>query len=253
MNERSIHLGILDDRQEDRERLHTILTEYGAVNGIRVHVSSFAAGEELLKNYEPYLYTAVFLDIYLEQGTGIEVAREIRKRDPDTLLIFMTISEDHRAEGFRVHAFDYLEKPLLPEEVYRVMDDILRCSTAVIPCLTFSSSRTEYRIPYSEIVAVCTAGHYLDITDRFGETYHTRMTFSGVSELLLEDRRFLLIIRGVVVNMDYVEAFGDGTCHLTGDLHIPCNRRKEKQLERIWQNYMFAKMRREAMEKGGNA
>lgn len=109
MNERSIHLGILDDRQEDRERLHTILTEYGAVNGIRVHVSSFAAGEELLKNYEPYLYTAVFLDIYLEQGTGIEVAREIRKRDPDTLLIFMTISEDHRAEGFRVHAFDYLE------------------------------------------------------------------------------------------------------------------------------------------------
>lgn len=253
MSEKSVSLGILDDRPEDREHLREILMKYGAANGIRVYVRTFGTGDEFLREYEPYLYTAVFLDIYLEQGTGIEVAEEIRTQDPDTLLIFMTISEDHRADGFRVHAFDYLEKPLSPEDVYRVMDDILRRSTAVIPSLTFSSGRKEYQIPYSEIEAVCTSGHYLDITDRFGETYRTRMTFSGVSELLLADRRFLMIIRGVVVNMDYIEGFENGTCHLAGDLHIPCNRRKERQLERIWQNYMFVKMRRETMEKGWNA
>lgn len=56
-------------------------------------------------------YDLVFLDIYMEHTTGIQIAGKIREYDPKCQIIFITTSEGHAVHAYRLHALDYLVKP----------------------------------------------------------------------------------------------------------------------------------------------
>ena len=70
------------------------------------------------------------------------------------------------------------------------------------------------------------------------------MTFSA-AEKQLEDRRFLSLMKGVLVNLDYVLQIGDGRCLMQGGAVLPLRLKDEKELQQKWLNYKFAKIRRE--------
>ncbi len=245
-----MNIALVDDMQAERDAVSAILRQYASVNGLDLRVDCFSRGEDLLQDYRPFRYTVIFLDIYMDGMTGTETARRLRETDGDALLIFLTSSGEHMPDAFRVHAYDYVRKPPEASRIFQIMDDILSRHTSAGSMLTFPSGRTEYSIPYGSIAAVCSAGHYLDITDQNGASYRTRMTFSSVRDALARDGRFLLISRGILVNMEHILGFSDGVCRLRGSLSLPYNLRNRRQIEQTWQNYVFRTIRKEAMERG---
>ena len=72
------------------------------------------------------------------------------------------------------------------------------------------------------------------IHSRRKKVYRTRMTLSSVWSQLEPDGRFLQILRGVVVNMDYITDIADNTCRLQGDLLLPVSIRNRDRVERLW-------------------
>ena len=54
----------------------------------------------------------VFLDIRMPRESGLELARELAQQAAPPLVIFVTAYDTHAVEAFRVHALDYLLKPL---------------------------------------------------------------------------------------------------------------------------------------------
>ena len=151
-------------------------------------------------------------------------------------------------KAFSLHAYDYIAKPAKKERLYKVLDDCLLYRTELndVPSLAFSTDQKDVSIPYPDIVSVRTSMHnYLEITDITGTTYHTRLTFSGVSELLLADSRFLLILRGVIVNMAFITRLEQGSCSLEGGLHFPVNVKNEETLKTTWQSYKIDCIRKE--------
>ncbi len=241
-----MNIAIVDDRKEDREELSSVLKAYAAASGEELSIQQFDSAEALLERYQPFQYTMIFLDIYMDGMTGMQAAERIREKDGDTLLIFLTTSVEHRADALHNHAFDYIEKPIDQASIYRIMDDILRRTTALEESLNFSMNRTDFAICYRDIMAVSASSHSVFVYDKDGTEYRTRLSFTSISEDLLKDRRFLPIIRGVIVNMDYIQDFRNGVCFLARDREFPCTLRKEKQLIRTWQNYNFQKLRNEA-------
>ena len=243
----------MDDNPLDLETLDRILKEYCAVNAIDAEISVFDDAQKLLDGYRPLQYTVIFLDIYMNSITGIEAARSVRNADPDTLLVFLTSSTDHMSEAFTLHAFDYIQKPVNACQIFRVMDDILKRRTeSESNRLSFYSNKRDYSLPYSEIVTVITNANYLEITDCHGNTYKTRMTFVAASTQLEQDKRFLRLLRGVLVNMDFIASFGSDTCRIKGGDELPINIRSRKSIEQTWRNYLFSKIRGDSMRRGGN-
>ena len=55
-------------------------------------------------------FAIVFLDIVMDGINGMETAREMRKRCPETLLVFVTTEEDYALEGYEVEAAGFLIK-----------------------------------------------------------------------------------------------------------------------------------------------
>ena len=130
------------------------------------------------------------------------------------------------------------------------MDDILKQHEVSNKALTFIYDKENMSIPYSDIVALCSSGHYLEIYSLNGEKYKTRMNFSTINDRIRNETRFLLINRGVIVNMDHIKEFKNGSCYLEGGIMMPSNIRNSKNLESIWHNYLFTKMRQRTMGRG---
>lgn len=247
-----MNIAIVDDLSSESDILKKILNEYAAINRLSFMIDVFPSGEDFLQSFSPFSYTVIFLDIYMAGMTGIETAKKIRETDRDTLLVFLTTSGDHRADAFSIHAYDYIEKPTRREKLFRVMDDILKNHTALFSGqLSFNANGQDCALAYPDIASVMTAQrNYLEIADRFGNVYPSRMTFSSIVKELNKDSRFLQINRTILVNLEQVESITDGMCLLKNRTSFPVYSKKTKEIEQKWQNFMFARIRRNNQERG---
>lgn len=242
-----MNIALTDDLPQERDKIQRIVRDYAAANRIRIDVSLFGSAEDLLRDYRPLRYTAVFLDIYMDGMSGVDAARRIKEADRDALIVFLTSSKEHMPDAWRLHVFEYVEKPITEEKVFPVLDDILcRVTPTSVPRFSFSGQGTELSVSYDDLVMVGTDAHnYLEVTDRSGETLQTRMTFAEASDILLKDKRFLRVRRGVIVNMAFIQNFDNTFCFLSAASPVPISPRNRKNLEQSWNNYLMDRIREE--------
>ena len=246
-------IALVDDSRKDLESLSDMLSTYAVRSGQPLEIHAFSGGEALMREFLPHRYAIIFLDIYMEGISGIETAKQIRASDEDVCLVFLTTSTEHQAEAIHFHVFDYLNKDAEQDAVFNVMDRILRRSTDMEEQrLDFTVDRMPVSLPLKEVVYLTSDRNYLMIHDCHGREYRTRMTFSAVLSALKSDSRFVQILRGVIVNLEYIQDLSGNTCLLQGNIRLPVSIRLNDRIDRIWTNYTFAKIRRESME-GGNA
>lgn len=246
-----MNIAIVDNSREDLNRLREALLRYASIHQLDLQIEGFSDAETFLAGYRPFLYTVVFLDIYMEKMTGIEAAEKIREVDDDVLLVFQTTSEEHRAEAFTWYASAYLIKSPDDGVLFRTLDHILHLHTEKNgKRFDFTSEKRDISLRYDEIVSLQASGNYIVITDRAGTSYRTRMVFSEVQQRLSQDGRFQSVIRGVLVNLDHVVRISGRTCQMTGGQSFPVSSRKSREMEQIWHHYSFDKLRRESMLKG---
>ena len=235
-------IAIVDDIAAERAELQAVIRDYAAVHGIEIRTEEYSSGEDLLAGFHPYAYTVLFLDIYMDGMTGIETAKMIREKDDDMGIVFLTTSEEHRADAFSVFATDYLIKPCSKEAVFRALDHLLHLRTEQEKRLSFTADRRDYSLPLSDIVSVEADGNYLLITDRNERTFRTRMTFRDAESRL--DERFIRIIKGVAVNMDHVVQMGEKICLTDTGSRLPMHSRNGKEVRQQWLNYKFNMIRK---------
>ena len=239
-----MNIAIVDDNPLDQHQLEQALQTYATIHGLSFEIRLFSSAEALIDGYQPLTYSLIFLDIYMDQMTGIEAASLIRRVDDDVLLVYQTTSEEHRAEAFETYASAYLIKPVSEAALFRTMDHLLHLRTGLEEKrFFFVCDRQKQSLPYREILALQTDGNYMIIHDTREKTYRVRMRFSEAEEEFSSDKRFLTIIRGVIVNLDHVQSISAGTCRMTGDLSFPVNIRRNKAIEQAWHTYNFEKLR----------
>ena len=250
----TMNIAIVDDEPGEIETLSAVIKEYAALNKLDIRMDAFRSAEELLKDYRPYAYTAIFMDVYMDRMDGVSAARKIFATDRHAIIIFLTSSDEHMPEAFSLHAYDYIGKPAKKERLFKVMDDVLQKVTEYsnTPKLSFMYDRREISIRYPDIVMVKTAGrNYLEIMENTRKSYQTRLTFSEVSALLSKDNRFLPVLRGILVNMDYIVSIDQEICELAGGIRLSINVRNAKELKTTWQNYKLDCIRSDRKSRRG--
>jgi DNA-binding response OmpR family regulator len=129
MNQQQPHQGqkriLAVDDEPDITRLCSLALEYYGFK-----VDTFIDSEEALSNFKPDYYDLVILDIKMPKMDGFELYEELKKKDNDVRVCFLTASELYYEE-FRkkeYHALDknlFIRKPIdnedLMKEVNRIM------------------------------------------------------------------------------------------------------------------------------------
>ena len=238
-----MRVAVVDDEIEAIRTLRDLLALSADSLGISVTVDGFSDSASFLSAFSPDSYQIVFLDIYIDETDGLELARKIRGTSESTMIIFCTTSRENMPEAFRFHAFDYLVKPISKERVTTLLADAEKVLPELTKYISFLSNRQEIRLPLSELVWTQSQGHYLHIKARSGEEYTTRMTTKEFLGSVNGDKRFLIINKGIVVNMDQIRRIEKGSCSLTDGTSFPIKVREAGQIEQQWQNYMFDQLR----------
>ena len=90
-------------------------------------IDIYRSGEELCSNQKMLKeYQIIFLDVNMEQMSGIEAAGEIRNVNPEVFLVFVTAYIDYAVEGYKVDAIRFLIKDALDNTLPECMDTILQ-------------------------------------------------------------------------------------------------------------------------------
>ncbi len=246
-----MNIAVVDDLPEERERVRRFLSDYCLQSGRAIDVSLFENAEEFLRDYKPYKYSLIFMDIYMGATDGIEAAQYVRERDSDTIIIFLTTSRDHMPEAFSVHAYDYLAKPVDDERMKKLMDGIMEKHSMSQRELIIVCEGRERTVKYSDIISVCSESHRVEVADKIGNVYVTYRKFTDIADELENEGHFLKINRGIIVNMDNVSDISRGICKMTDGSSLPVSIRGKKQVEQQYANYMFSKIRSDTMRRSG--
>jgi CheY-like chemotaxis protein len=113
------------DDEADLTMLCRLALEYHGFN-----VNTFNDPQEALSNYKPGYYDLVILDIKMPKMDGFELYDEIKKKDPQAKICFLTASELYYEE-FRkkeYHAIDknlFIRKPIDNEELLKELSRIM--------------------------------------------------------------------------------------------------------------------------------
>ncbi len=115
---------VCDDERTANQQIADYLSQFQKDNNIRFQIFHFSSGKELLEKM-PRDTAILFLDIQMNGISGIETARELRKNGYDLFIFFVTANITFALEGYDVHAFAFLQKPLQYPQFYRNLQDAL--------------------------------------------------------------------------------------------------------------------------------
>ena len=150
----------------------------------------------------------LFLDIEMPDVNGLEAAKQIRQRYDDLLLVFVTGFIDYAPSGYKVHAFRYLLKSRLNEELPECLMDIqekLYSSQESIQVKTINGEKC-VRLKSIVYLEGTSKRHTLLHLYEFGETVYVEcLGLLSSYEKQLRDKGFLKIQKSYLVNMEYIQ------------------------------------------------
>lgn len=144
-------IAIVDDMPEDSDKLVALMERYLREQTLVARVATYQSGEAFLADEKAREYSVVFLDIYMGGLTGMEVASRLRELGATCPVIFLTTSQTHAVESYRVRALDYLIKPITYEMLKGTMDMLLCRQGKEEPYLVVKEGRSLRRVPLAGI------------------------------------------------------------------------------------------------------
>lgn len=119
-----IKVAVCDDEEPVRAKLILIIKKYFKEIKRPVWTADFRSGTGLLKSN--IRFDIIFLDIEMPNMNGIETAKELREWDVNSKIIYVTNHDTFKNRAYKVHAFDYISKPVREKAIYDVLKEAVR-------------------------------------------------------------------------------------------------------------------------------
>lgn len=173
-----LKIAICDDESKYLDLARSMIDAYLSSHDYLVQVSTFQSSSALIDCIEKgVLHDIYLLDIYMPGLSGMSVAAELRKRDIQSPIIFLTTSKDHALEAFGVGATQYLVKPYQKSGFFEAMDKTFATLSTQPRKYLFFKIDGEYRnIPANKIIYSETNAHYQQVILDSDETVSVRIT-----------------------------------------------------------------------------
>lgn len=217
-----MNIAYCEDEKIQKEILEELLCRWG-----KVDLVWYESAEQMLFECDGrYPFDLIILDIQMRNQNGMELARQIRRADPQVPLLFLTATKEYVFEGYEVNALRYLIKPIQPSQLFAILDEI-QASTKRSILLNGN------RIDLNALVYVEAEAHYCHLV--FED--HRQKEKIGIRELkTMLDDSFVMIHRSYLVNIAKVDQIRREELS-AGSFTLPVARSQLKTVSEVFIEY----------------
>jgi DNA-binding LytR/AlgR family response regulator len=210
-----VKIAIVDDNASYRQTLQEYLKRYEQENGESMSVTVFGDGDEIVEGYRN-VFDIILMDVEMRFMDGMEAAREIRRMDPEVVIIFITNMAQYAIRGYEVDALDYVLKPVsyfaFSQRLDRALTRRKRRTSTYITVPTKGGMR---KIDASEIYFVESRDHDLTYHTASGD-FHSGATMRQAEEQL-ETAHFFRGNNSYLINLEHIDGVEDGCALVHGE------------------------------------
>ncbi len=200
-----IKIAVVEDQKKWEDTIKEYFSKYSQEHKILFDVSYFNDG--ITFSHIEDNFDLVFMDIGLPKQNGIETAKILRKKDANVCIVFLTELIQFAVEGYEVHAYDYLVKPMNYSFFSMKFDHILKYVSS-LKGNSFNievSSTSMKKVLFKDIYFLESDKHYVYFHCK-DEIYRMRSTLDQLQEKFVSEG-FCKINRSIMVNLAHVENY----------------------------------------------
>ncbi len=177
-------IAVCDDEPEQAKALEHMVSLWAEREKHAVRVELFPSAEAFLFACgESNLFDILLLDVEMRTMSGIGLAKQIRRFDKRSEIIFVTSHAEFIGEGYEVDALHYLVKPVGADRLFPVLSRAAKRLEETPPSVIIHSGGETLRLAESDILYVEARLHYLSIHTPAHE-YEIREAMSVFQETL---------------------------------------------------------------------
>ena len=230
-----MHILVCDDDAAFSAKVAEYAATYFEAHEIPVQATVCSDPEQVLAIPDLELYRIAFLDVDMPQVNGIALGGQLRHRNPDICLVYVSAYLAFALDGYKVNAYRYILKRDVAKQLPSCLEDIFSGMSDPRKTLEVHHNRTTSEIPLDQI-------YYLESDLRqinvYGDIPHQPIcTFYGkIADLpaMLYENGFLQVGRSDVVNLQYVRSIRNYKVELRSGVELSVSRQYYTAIRSAW-------------------
>ena len=189
-------IAVCDDERIIREQIKDYLKSYSGTT-----VFDYTSGKKMISSGERF--DLIFLDIEMDDCNGMDIAAELRRKNVDSHIVFLTSHDEFMAEAFKVKAFRFLTKPVKKEDFYEAVKEAEKEINSR-QMVYFTSKGADITLWNDEIVYIESSGEGTILYDCSGKSYCITKPIKHW-ESILDRKMFYRIHKSYIVSLKYIK------------------------------------------------
>ena len=228
---------ICDDNLNIISEIKEMLNEYSAIKNVPLEISTFDNGNAVLESN--HNYNIAILDVEMPDMNGIALGEELRKRNKQIVLIYLTAHSQYLDSALNLNAARFFEKPIDKDRFFSGIDNAIERIDNTTINFFIRDDKTQVRITAESIV-------YIEISHRKtkvvteDKTYFTTHTLDYFKDRLVSSI-FAQPHKSYIINFNFITAYERDEIVLDGQYKIPVSRSKQTEFHKSFVRFMEGK------------
>lgn len=215
---------MVDDEQAALDALQAMIAKHG--NEVKVVGTALTAleGIKVIQREKPDL---VLLDIEMPHGSGFDLLDAFPQRGFE--VVYTTAHEEHAVRAAHTHPFDYLLKPVDPDDLERCLNELMKRQGKSGPRrIEIASLHGRVYLWADQILHIEADGGYSTVHTVLGEQHVASKSIGHFEEILPKDA-FFRCHHSHLIQLNMVRAYDGsdgGAAILTNGRRVPLATRR---------------------------
>lgn len=231
-----MRIAICDDSREDLDTLQPMLRAALAYASVEAELCVYRDGKAMLAALNAgETWALCFLDIYMPDVGGVQLAEAIRAENRETVIVFTTSSPGHMADAYRLGAVHYLLKPFAQSDVDEALARALRMAGQAQRTIELVVDRVLRPVLLSDILYVESQNHAI-LLHTVGGPLRCYTSLDDI-QAMLKDSPFIRCHRGFLVNPAYISEVQDEDFKMEDGKLAPIRREGRAAIKQMYYDY----------------
>lgn len=233
-----IRIAVVDDENNICSFVEKCLFNLSKKYAINIEVDVFSSGEDLMNIINETFFDVIFLDIKMNDLSGMDVSKLIRSTmgNEATQIVYISGNTEYAIEAYDYDPLHFLSKPLSEEKIEKTFVKLIRKLNLNSEAFTYKIGHDTFKTAIKDILYFESNKrkiiiHYGDKKDEF---------YGSLENILqqLNKYNFLLIHKSYLINPIHVRKCTYESVEMPNHIVLPIAQSKrkeirEKQLELI--------------------